>query len=134
VVDFLTCRSSDGSEEPVVDVGLAVRGEIEFGAQAVQVLHRLRADVVEVDQVADGVADGEEERRQGANLVELQVRVQGDVLVQRVLLHFGDEIPRHCQEEKAVAEREAGRGPSGDGDSSAHHVTQVQMLGQLGIV
>ena len=44
--------------------------------------HWLCGDVVEVDQVADGVEDGEEEGGAGADLVELDVGVKRDVLVQ----------------------------------------------------
>ena len=55
--------------------------------------HWLCGDMVEVDQVADGVEDGEEERGAGADLVELDVRVERDVLVQRVLLHLRDQVP-----------------------------------------
>ena len=55
--------------------------------------HWLCGDVVEVDQVADGVEDGEEEGGAGADLVELDVRVERDVLVQRVLLHLRDQVP-----------------------------------------
>ena len=40
-----------------------------------------------------GVQDGEEERGAGADLVELDVRVERDVLVQRVLLHLRDQVP-----------------------------------------
>ena len=55
--------------------------------------HWLCGDVVEVDQVADGVEDGEEEGGAGADLVELDVGVQRDVLVQRHLLHLGYQVP-----------------------------------------
>ena len=43
-------------------------------------LRRLGGDVVEVDEVADGVDGGEEQGGAGADLVELQARVQWDVL------------------------------------------------------
>ena len=43
-------------------------------------LRRLGGDVVEVDEVADGVDGGEEEGRACADLVELEARVQRDVL------------------------------------------------------
>ena len=42
--------------------------------------HWLSGDVVEVDKVADGVDGGEEEGRARADLVELEARVQRDVL------------------------------------------------------
>jgi hypothetical protein len=45
------------------------------------------------DQVSDGVQRGEEQGRQCADFVKLQVRVQRDVLVQRALLHLRDQIP-----------------------------------------
>ena len=38
--------------------------------------------------------DGEEERRARADLVELEVRVERDVLVQGVLLHLRDQVPK----------------------------------------
>ena len=39
-----------------------------------------------------GVQRGEEESREGADLVELEVGVQRDVLVQRTLLHLRDQV------------------------------------------
>ena len=39
-----------------------------------------------------GVERGEEESREGADLVELEVGVQRDVLVQRTLLHLRDQV------------------------------------------
>ena len=42
--------------------------------------HWLSGDVVEVDEVADGVDGGEEEGGARADLVELEARVQRDVL------------------------------------------------------
>ena len=42
--------------------------------------------------------DGEEERGAGADLVELDVRVERDVLVQRVLLHLRDQVPEKLKE------------------------------------
>ena len=42
--------------------------------------HWLSGDVVEVDEVADGVYGGEEEGGARADLVELEARVQRDVL------------------------------------------------------
>jgi hypothetical protein len=44
------------------------------------------------DQVSDGVQRREEQGRQGADFVKLQVRVQRDVLVQRALLHLRDQV------------------------------------------
>ena len=58
--DF-TCNSGEGPEEPVVDVRLLVRGEAEFGGEAVEVLEGLRGHVVKVDEVHRGVHEGEEE-------------------------------------------------------------------------
>ena len=45
-------------------------------------LGRLGGDVVEVDEVADGVDGGEEQGGAGADLVELEAGVEGDVLVE----------------------------------------------------
>ncbi len=69
--------------------------------------------------------------RAGAYLVELQVGVERDVLVERVLLHLGDEVPGHGEEQEAVAEGECGGRAAGDGDAHAHHVAQVEVLGQV---
>ena len=57
----ITSNSGEGPEEPVVDVGLLVRGEAEFGGEAVEVLEGLRGHVVKVDEVHRGVHEGEEE-------------------------------------------------------------------------
>ena len=57
----ITSNSGEGPEEPVVDVRLLVRGEAEFGGEAVEVLEGLRGHVVKVDEVHRGVHQGEEE-------------------------------------------------------------------------
>ena len=80
-----------------------------------------------------GVQDGEEERGAGADLVELDVRVERDVLVQRVLLHLRDQVPRHGEEEEAEVEGETGGGASRDGDADAHDVAQVEVLRHEGV-
>ena len=65
---------------------------------------RLGAQVVEVDQVRYGVDQREEQRRPGADLVELEAGVQRDVLVQRHLLHPRHQVLADREEEEAVAE------------------------------
>ena len=84
------CDSGHGLEKPVADVRHhAWRNEDLFG-HALQVLRRLGGDVVEVDEVADGVDGGEEQGGAGADLVELEAGVEGDVLVEGVLFQLGD--------------------------------------------
>lgn len=61
----------DGLEEPVAHGRLLVGGEGDFLRQTPEVLHRLRRDVVEVDQVAAAVKNTEEQRRARNDLVEL---------------------------------------------------------------
>lgn len=78
--------ASYGLEEPEGDVRLVVRGEVHLPGQAAQVLVRLCRHMVEVNDVAHGVQHGEEERRAGCNLVELNMRVQGNVLLDGELL------------------------------------------------
>ena len=90
--------------------------------------HRLCRNVVEVDQVSHCVQNGEKEGGAGADLVELNVGVQGDVLVQRHLLHLGDQVPAHGQQQEAVAERQGGRRTASEGDTHTHHVTKVKVL------
>nr|CAD7199333.1 unnamed protein product [Timema douglasi] len=108
-------------ELPEADAGLVVGGEVH--------LVGLGADVVEVDDVPHRVQQGKEESSARRDLVELDVGVQGDVLLHGELLQLGQQVPRHGQQEEAVAEREGGRGASGDGDTHAHDVAQVRVLG-----
>ena len=49
---------------------------------------------------------GEEEGGAGTDLVELEVGVEGDVLVEGELLQLGDQILTDGEEEEAVAEGE----------------------------
>jgi hypothetical protein len=51
------------------------------------------------------VQNAEEQRCAGADLVKLEMRVERDVLMQRVLLHLGDEVAGHSQEEQAKQSR-----------------------------
>ena len=48
--------------------------------------HGLSGDMVEVDKVADRVDGGEEQGRAGADLVELEARVQRDILGMTMLV------------------------------------------------
>ena len=55
--------------------------------------HWLSGDVVEVDEVADGVDGGEEEGGARADLVELEARVQRDVLRITIMVMLWNWIP-----------------------------------------
>lgn len=85
-------RASHSLEEPEGDVRLVVGGEVHFPRQTAQILVRLRGHVVEVDNVSDRVQHREEQRRAGGDLVELNVRVQGNVLLYGELLQLRDEV------------------------------------------
>ena len=126
------CDSGHGLEKPVADVWHhAWRNEDLFG-HTLQVLRRLGGDVVEVDEVADGVDGGEEQGGAGADLVELQAGVERDVLVQRHLLHPGHQVLTDGHQEEAVAEGEGVGRPSTDGDAQPHDLTQVGVLSHEG--
>lgn len=58
-------------EDPVGDTGPEVRREVNFFSETTQVLERLRADVVEVDEVTRRVQQREEQSCAGHYLVEL---------------------------------------------------------------
>ena len=90
--------------------------------------------MVEVHQMSHGVQNGEEERRTGRDLVELDVRVDGDVLVDRVVLHERQDVAGHGQQEQGVAERQGGGRPSCDGDPDTHNVAEVGVLRQEAVV
>ena len=55
--------------------------------------HWLSGDVVEVDEVADRVDSGEEEGGARADLVELEARVQRDVLRITIMVMLWNWIP-----------------------------------------
>ena len=55
--------------------------------------HWLSGDVVEVDEVADGVDGGEEEGGARADLVKLEARVQRDVLRVTIMVMLWNWIP-----------------------------------------
>ena len=84
--------------------------------------------MIEVGEMTDGVEDGEEEGSAGHNLVEDDVGVEGDVLVEGPLLHLGDQVPAHSQQEETVAEGERGGCSSCDCYSNTHNVTQVSAI------
>lgn len=48
--------------------------------------------MIEVHNMSHGVQHREEERRTGGNLVELYMRVQGDVLLYRKLFELRNEV------------------------------------------
>ena len=81
----------------------------------------LGAQVVEVDHVGHGVHQREEERGEGADLVELEVGVEGDVLVQGHRLQLRDQVLGHREQQKTVAEREGIGGATRDRDSKSHY-------------
>ena len=94
----------------------------------------LRGNVIEIDDMADGVHEREEEGRQGADLVKLNVGVQRDVLLNGKLLQLGQEVPGHGQQQQTVAEGERGGRSSGDGDAHAHDVAQIRVFGHERVV
>ena len=102
--------------------------------ETAQVFDRLRWNVIKVDNVSDGVQQREEEGSQRADLVERNVRVQWNVLLDGELFHFGQEIPRHGQQQETVAEREGSSRSSRNGDSDAHDVAQIRVFGQERVV
>ena len=53
-------------------------------------VYGLRSNVVKIDQMPSCMHYGEKQGCAGYNLVKLQMRVQRYVLMQRVLLHFGN--------------------------------------------
>ena len=65
-------RTCECLEEPVGDVDLLVAAEPELGAEAVEVLQRLRGHVVEVAEVTHRVQDREEQRRARHDLTGIQ--------------------------------------------------------------
>jgi len=90
-------RTSDGFEEPKRYAWLVVGREVDFGRKTVEVFQRLRGHMVEVDDVADRVYDGEEEGRARDHLVERYVRVQRYVLLYGKVLQLGQQVPGHGQ-------------------------------------
>ena len=92
----------------------------------------LGSQVVEVDQVRHRVDQGEEQGGPGTNLVELQAGVQGDVLVQRHLLHPRHQVLADRHQQEAVAEGEGAGRTSTDGDTEPHDLTQVCVFSHEG--
>ena len=88
----------------------------------------LGSKVVEVDQVRHRVDQGEEQGGPCTDLVELQAGVQGDVLVQRHLLHPRHQVLADRHQQEAVAEGEGAGRTSTDGDAEPHDLTQVSVL------
>lgn len=84
--------ASHGLEEPEGNVRLVVGGKVHFPRETAQILVGLSGHVIEVDNVSDRVENREEQRRAGGDLVELNVRVQRNVLLYGELLQFRDEI------------------------------------------
>lgn len=127
-------QTSQRLEEPVGDGGLEVAGQTQLFGEATQVFHRLRRDVVKIDNVADRVQQGEKKGCQGAYLVKLDVGIEWDILLDGELLQFGQQVARHGQQQEAVAEREGGSGASRDGNTNSHYVAQIGVLGHERVV
>lgn len=127
-------RTCNGLEEPERDGGPLVAGEPDLAGEAAQVDQGLGRDVVEVDDVADRVEDREEARRAGDDLVELDVRVEGDVLLGRELLELGQGVAAHGQQQEAVAEGQGRRRAPGYRYAHAHYVPQVRVLRHEGVI
>lgn len=64
-------QTSQRLEQPIANGRFAIRGEIQFLWQTVEMFNRLGTHVVEVNQMADGVQDREEQGGAGADFVEL---------------------------------------------------------------
>ena len=104
----MNIRTSECTEEPVPDSRPGITLERHLGEQAAQVIEALGRHVVEVHQMADRVQHREEQRRAGHDLMELDVRVDRQVLLDRVVLHHGQDVAGHGQQEQGVAEGEGG--------------------------
>ena len=74
-------QPGQGLEEPEVDARPLVGSEAHLLGHAVEVVDGLRANVIEIDQVAGRVQDGEEQRGARNYFMELQMRVQRYVLM-----------------------------------------------------
>ena len=88
-------RTCEGTEEPVPDARPGITLERHLRQKTSQVVQTLRRHVVEVHQVPDSVQHREEQRRAGDDLVELDVRVDRQVLLDRVVLHHGEDVAGH---------------------------------------
>ena len=86
-----------------MDVRLLVRGEAEFGGEAVEVLERLRGHVVKVDEVHGGVHEGEEEGGARAYLQDRKITIL--LLVSMFNQAKNSEVRR----EKSVSDRQFDR-------------------------
>lgn len=82
----------------------------------------------------DGVDQREEQSSAGSNFVELNVRVERDVLLDWEFLQFGQKIPRHGEQQQRVTERQGCSRASGDRDANAHDVPQIRVLRHKRIV
>ena len=96
-----TCN---GLEEPEGYGGPGVAREPDLAGETAQVDQRLRRHVVEVDDVADAVQHREKARCARHDLVELDVRVQRYVLLDREFFQLGQGVAAHCEEQETVAE------------------------------
>ena len=61
-------------------------------------INRLSGNVVKVDNMTDGMKKAEEESCTGNNFVELDVGIEGNVLLDGVILKFGQQVPGHSQQ------------------------------------
>ena len=81
-----------GLEEPVAHIRSDTRRKEYFSGHTLEVVSRLRAQVIEVDHVSDGVDDREEQGSDGTDLMKLKMRIKRNVLMKRDLLHLGDQV------------------------------------------
>ena len=125
---------SHGLKEPVADVRRHPGREEDLLGHALEVVGRLGAQVVEVDHVGHRVDQREEQGGHGADLVELKVGVEGNVLVEAHLLQLGDQVLGDREKQKAVAEREGIRGATRDRDTKPHYFPEICVFNHEGEV
>jgi len=73
---------------------------VHLPGETSEVFNRLRADVVKVDNVTNGMDHREEQSGACNDFMELDVRVQWNVLLDGELLEFGQQVPRHGQQKQ----------------------------------
>lgn len=80
-------------EQPKRNIGLIVRSEVNFSRQTSQIIQRLCRNMIEIDQMSNCVDQREKQCGASDDFMELNMRIQWNILLNREFLQFRQKIP-----------------------------------------
>lgn len=84
--------TSNCLEQPEGQIRFIVGREVNFSREAVKIFNGLGRNMIEIHYVTDCMEEREKQGCTGGDFMELDMRVQGDVLLDRELFQFCYQI------------------------------------------